>query len=271
MTLSLYTGHGDFILATTHAVAMEHTKARPPRESVMLMGVSDHAPIANTLLAALARADYQRLLPKLEPVKLTFGEILHEPGDEIRHVYFPGDSLVSLLTVIDRRLALEVGLIGREGMVGAAFSMGSGLSPVRALVQGAGNAMRIEATVFRKELRHSTSLQREMHLYNHALMIQFAQTAACNRFHVVAARLARRLLMTRDRLSSDHFRLTHEFLGHMLGVRRVGVTKAAHALKKRKLIDYSRGNIAILNGRALEATACSCYEIFKDRSPRSET
>ena len=233
----------------------------------MLMGVADRATSVNTLLASLPRADYQRLLPKLEPVRLAFGEILHEPGDEVRHVYFPGDSLVSLLTVIDRRMALEVGLSGREGMVGSAFAMGSGLSPVRALVQGAGNAMRIEAAAFRKELRLSSSLQRELHLYNHALMIQFAQTAACNRFHVVAARLARRLLMTRDRLSSDHFRLTHEFLGHMLGVRRVGVTKAAHALKKRKLIDYSRGNIAILNGRGLETAACSCYAIFTDRGP----
>jgi CRP-like cAMP-binding protein len=251
-------------LATPHVVARDHPKTRPPRESVMLMGVADRAPIANTLLAALPRADYQRLFPKLEPVRLAFGEVLHEPGDEVRHVYFPGDSLVSLLTVIDRRLALEVGLIGREGMVGTAFAMGNGSSPVRALVQGAGNAMRMEAGVFRKELRHSSALQRELHLYHHALMVQFAQTAACNRFHVVAARLARRLLMTRDRLSSDHFRLTHEFLGHMLGVRRVGVTKAAHALKKRKLIDYSRGNIAILNGRGLEAAACSCYEIFKD-------
>src|SRR4051812_23914700 len=173
-----------------------------------------------------------------------------------------------MLTVIDRRLALEVGLIGREGMVGTAFALGTGTSPVRALVQGAGTAMRMEAAAFRKELRLSTTLQRELHLYNHALMIQFAQTAACNRFHVVAARLARRLLMTRDRLCSDQFRLTHEFLGHVLGVRRVGVTKAAHALKKRKLIDYSRGNISILNGRGLEMAACSCYEIFKDRGPK---
>ena len=229
------------------------------------MAAVDRAPIDNRLLAALPRPDLQRLLAKLEPVRLGFGEVLYEPNDEVRHVYFPGDSLVSLLTVIDRRLALEVGLVGREGMVGAAFAQGSGTSPVRALVQAAGTAMRIDASAFRKELRMSVALQREFHLYNHELMIQFAQTAACNRFHVVAARLARRLLMTRDRLCSDQFRLTHEFLGHVLGVRRVGVTKAAHALKKRKLIDYSRGNIAILNARGLEAAACSCYEIFKER------
>lgn len=233
------------------------------------MGAADRSPADSRILAALPRTDYHRLLPKLEPVRLAFGEVLYEPGDEVRHIYFPGESLVSLLTVIDRRLALEVGLVGREGVVGSAFALGTGASPVRALVQAAGTATRIEAAAFRKELRASAALQHELHLYNHVLMIQFAQTAACNRFHVVAARLARRLLMARDRLCSDQFRLTHEFLGHVLGVRRVGVTKAAHALKKRRLIDYSRGNIAILNGRGLEAAACSCYEIFKERSAKA--
>lgn len=228
------------------------------------MAAAERAPVDNRILAALPRTDYQRLLPKFEPVRLVFGEVLHEAGDDVRHVYFPGDSLVSLLTVIDRRLALEVGLVGREGEVGTSFSLSTGASPVRALVQAPGTAMRMEAALFRKELRLSTALQRELRLYSQELMAQFAQTAACNRFHVVAARLARRLLMTRDRLGSDQFRLTHEFLGHVLGVRRVGVTKAAHALKKRRLIDYSRGNIAILNGRGLEAAACSCYEIFRD-------
>ena len=229
------------------------------------LAAADHAPVDNKILAALPRTDYQRLLPKLEPVRLAFGEVLHEAGDDVRHVYFPADCLVSLLTVIERRLALEVGLVGREGAVGAAFASASGVSPVRALVQAAGVALRIESALFCKELRLSASLQREVQLNSQALMAQFAQTAACNRFHVVAARLARRLLMTRDRLGSDQFRLTHEFLGHVLGVRRVGVTKAAHALKKRRLIDYSRGNIAILNGRGLESAACSCYEILKDR------
>jgi CRP-like cAMP-binding protein len=252
-------------LASPHAVSREQPRARAPRESLLPIGTVERAPADNRILAALPRADYQRLLPKLEPVRLSFGEVLCEPAEEVRHIYFPGDSLVSLLTVIDRRLALEVGLVGREGVVATAFALGTGASPVRVLVQAAGSAVRMEAAAFRKEYRSSVTLQRELHLYNHALMAQFAQTAACNRFHVVAARLARRLLMTRDRLGSDQFRLTHEFLGHVLGVRRVGVTKAAHALKKRRLIDYSRGNIAILNGRGLETAACSCYEIFKDR------
>ena len=230
----------------------------------LLMKVSKKVHIPNKLLAALSRAEYQRLSPHLEPVTLEFGEVLYEPGDTIRHVYFPNDSLVSLLTVVDRHLALEVGMVGREGMVGVAFALGIGVSPVRAMVQGAGTAMRMKTAPFLKEFKSSVSLQRQVHLYTHEFMAQVAQTAACNRFHVVEARLARWLLMTRDRVCSNEFRLTHDFLGHMLGVRRVGVTKAAHALKERRLIEYSRGNITIINGRGLEAASCSCYEMVKE-------
>ena len=231
--------------------------------------VADRVPIANTLLAGLPLAEYQRVLAHLESVELHFGEVLYEPGDPIRHVYFPNDSLVSLLSVVDHHLALEVGMVGHEGMVGIAFALGIGVSPVRAMVQGAGTAMRMKAAPFRKEFRQSLALQQEALLYTHALMAQIAQTAACNRFHVIEARLARWLLMTRDRVCADHFRLTHEFLGHMLGVRRVGVTKAAHALKQRQLIDYNRGNIAIINGVGLEAASCSCYERVKDRQGKA--
>jgi len=217
-------------------------------------------PIANALLAALPRAEYRRVLALLEEVTFAFGDVLYDAGDEVVHVYFPNDSLVSLLTIVDRHLALEVGLVGREGMVGVAYAMGIASTPFRALVQGGGTAMRMKAADFRRELDASAALQREVHLYAHALMAQVAKTAACNRFHVVQERLARWLLMTRDRVRSDHFRLTHEFLANMLGVRRVGVTKAAHALRQLKLISYSRGNIDITNGRGLEAAACSCYE-----------
>jgi CRP-like cAMP-binding protein len=216
------------------------------------------------MLAALPRKQYKSLLSGLESVALTFGEILYEPGERIRHVYFPNDSLVSLLTLVDGHLALEVGMVGREGMVGVPLSLGADVSPVRALVQGAGAAMRMKAARFSKEIRKSPQLQQEVNRYTGVLMAQITQTAACNRFHVVEARLARWLLMTRDRVRSDEFRLTHEFLGHMLGVRRVGVTKAARALQGRKLIRYSRGKIRILNRRGLKACACACYEIVKD-------
>jgi CRP-like cAMP-binding protein len=220
--------------------------------------------IENSLLAAVPRKAYQRLLAALEPVELTFGEVLYEPGNTIRHVYFPGSSLVSLLTLADGHLALEVGLIGREGMVGIPLVLGHRVSPVRALVQGSGAAMRMAAAVFRREFRYSPQLQRELYRYTYTLMAQISQTAACNRFHVVEQRLARWLLMTHDRVKADRFRMTHEFLGHMLGVRRVGVTKAAQALQVRGLIRYSRGDIIVLDRKGLEAAACQCYEVVRD-------
>jgi CRP-like cAMP-binding protein len=222
------------------------------------------AAIANSLLAALPRAAYQRLLPALVPVDLVFGNVLYEPGKPIHDVYFPSQSLVSLLTLVEGHLALEVGLVGREGMVGFPLALGVATSPVRALVQGAGPALRMSARRFCHELPRIPALQREMNRYVHAMMTQISQTAGCNRFHVVEARLARWLLMTRDRVRSAQFRMTHEFLSHMLGVRRVGVTEAASALQRRKLIEYSRGSISILDHRGLEAACCSCYQVVRD-------
>lgn len=230
------------------------------QENPTIMKLSTPLPVSNKLLAALSRAEYQRVAGDLQLVSLEFGEVLYEQGDAIRFVYFPIDSLVSLLTVVDRHLALEVGMVGREGMVGVAFALGIGTSPFRAMVQGAGTALRMKAAPFRRELGANPQLRRKLDLYIHTLMAQIAQTAACNRFHVVEARLARWLLMTRDRVRSNEFRLTQEFLGHMLGVRRVGVTNAALALKKRKLIDYNRGSISIIDTRGLETAACSCYD-----------
>jgi CRP-like cAMP-binding protein len=220
--------------------------------------------VENSLLAAVPRKLYQRLRGGLEPVKLAFGKVLYEPGDRIRHVYFPDDSLISLLTLADGHLALEVGLIGREGMVGIPLVLGHNTSSVRALVQGGGTAMRMTSARFRSVFRRSPPLQLELYRYAHSLMVQISQTAACNRFHVVERRLARWLLMTHDRVKSDRFKMTQEFLGHMLGVRRVGVTKAARELQKRKLISYHRGNIVVLDRKRLEAAACRCYEVVKD-------
>lgn len=228
------------------------------------MPVANRARVENNLLAALPRKDYQRLLTGLNPVKLTFGEVLYEPGSLIRHVYFPSDSLVSLLTLADGHLALEVGMVGHEGMVGTPISLGINVSSVRTLVQGSGTAMRMTAARFTKEFHQCPALQRGLYHYIHVLMAQITQTAACNRFHVVEARLARWLLMTRDRVRANQFHLTQEFLSHMLGVRRVGVTKAASALQQRKLIVYSRGYITILDRKGLEAAACRCYQIVKE-------
>jgi CRP-like cAMP-binding protein len=220
--------------------------------------------VGNGLLAALPHAEYRRLLAGLEPVTLTFGEVLYAPDAPIGHVYFPIDCLVSLLATVDDRHALEVGLVGHEGMVGVPLALGIDNSPARALVQGAGTAMRMEAASFRKELLQNTPLQRTLLRYTHALMEQFAQTAACNNFHPVKARLARWLLMTSDRVRSNEFRITHELLAEMLGIRRVGVTNAAGALQIRKWISYRRGNIRILDRAGLEAVACGCYRIMRD-------
>jgi CRP-like cAMP-binding protein len=219
--------------------------------------------VVNNLLAALPSEHYQRLLAGLEPVTLTYGEVLYEPGQRIGHVYFPEDSFVSLLTQVEVNHSLEVGLVGREGMVGIPLALGADISTNRALVQGTGTAMRMEATRFSQEFLQSVPLQRELYRFIHVRMAQVAQTAACNHFHRVEARLARWLLMTRDRTSSNDLYLTQEFLADMLGVRRAGVTVAARSLQKRKLIHYRRGHINILNRRGLEAAACVCYQIIK--------
>lgn len=214
----------------------------------------------NSLLAALPSKDYQLLLSHLEPVTLAFGEVIYLPGEPIRHVYFPTDSLVSLLTIVEGHQDLEVGMVGHEGMLGIPLALGISYSPVRAKMQRAGKALRMTAAHFLKEFKQSPLLRQEVYRYIFELMGQLKQTAACNRFHHVEARLASRLLMTRDRVRSNRFHLTQDLLGAMLGVRRVGVTKAASALRQRKLISYSRGEIVILDGDGLEAAACQCYQ-----------
>ena len=214
----------------------------------------------NNLLAALPDKEYHLLLAHLEPVTLTFGEVIYLPGEPIDHVYFPTDSLVSLLTVVEGHQDLEVGMVGHEGMLGIPLALGVRHSPVRAKVQSAGMALRMTATQFLQEFKQSALLQQNVYRYIFELMGQLKQTSACNRFHRVEARLACRLLMTRDRVRSNRFHLTQDLLGAMLGVRRVGVTKAAGALRQRNLISYSRGEIVILDSEGLEESACQCYQ-----------
>lgn len=218
----------------------------------------------NRLLSSLPADDHSHLAALCQTVKVDVGEVLYEPGQAIRYVYFPVDCLISLLAVAEGRMTLEVGSVGREGMLGAQVVLAHELAQVRAVVQRAGRANRIEAAEFAAEFRRMESLQRLLHRYTDTLLAQAIQIAVCSRFHVLEARLARSLLITRDRLQSEKFHLTHEFLAHALGVRRVGVTKAASALQHQKLISYSRGNIEILDSAGLEAVSCRCYELVKD-------
>lgn len=224
-----------------------------------MLPVKKPALFVNRLLAALPDPDRQRILANCEPVELRLAEVISEPGDWIHHVYFPTDCFVSLVTPPDHHPGLEVGLVGNEGMIGTPLILGVEVTSLRAFVQGAGPAWCMTPERFRDALRQSSALQATLDRYLYVLMSQLTQMVACTRFHLVEARLARWLLMTQDRAHSDQFHVTHEFLAFMLGVRRVGVTKAASTLQRRKLIRYSRGDITVLDRTGLQAVACGCY------------
>ena len=223
--------------------------------------------IANHVLAALPRKDYLALLQSLEPVTLTYGTVLYEPNEPITHVLFPVDCLVSLMTTVEGHHGTEVGMVGREGMVGIALALGTNVSSVCALVQGTGTAMRMNAARFRREFEQSLPLQRGLYRYANAKLALARQTIACNQFHAVEPRLARWLLMTSDRVASEEFILTQAFLADILGVLRAAVNKAAGSLQERKLIGYSRGKIRILDRTGLEAASCRCYTRIEGLNP----
>ncbi|HEY6514068.1 MAG TPA: Crp/Fnr family transcriptional regulator [Burkholderiaceae bacterium] len=217
------------------------------------------AAVENHLIEMLPRADRQRLLAICEPFPLVLADVLCERGEDTRHVYFPIDGFVSLITTVDQHAGLEIGMVGREGMVGAQMALGVAKTPLRAVVQGEGTARRVSAGAFRREVERSPALRRNLDRYLYVLMAQLAASAACLRFHMIGPRLARWLLMSHDHAHVDTFRVTHEFLAYMLGVRRVGVTMAAGALQDSGLIRYHRGDLTVLDRKGLEAAACDCY------------
>jgi CRP-like cAMP-binding protein len=214
----------------------------------------------NRLIELLPRADRQRLLAISEPVELVLSDVLCERGQTLHHVYFPVHGFISLITRIDEHPGLEVGMVGREGMLGLELALGVPRAPLRALVQGPGASWRIASRDFLHELANNPTLQRGLNHYVHARMVQLATLSACLRFHQIGPRLARWLLMSQDRAHADQFHVTQEFLAYMLGVRRVGITVAAGILQRDGLISYHRGELTVLDRSGLEAAACSCYE-----------
>jgi CRP-like cAMP-binding protein len=213
----------------------------------------------NHLIQLLAPRERVRFASLCESVPLVLADTLYEVGSATRHVYFPRSGFVSLVTVVDGDSALEVGMVGFEGMLGVHVALGVATSPLRSLVQGPGEAFRLSTGKFRIELANNDALRRGIHRYVAVLMTQLASSAACARYHLIGSRLARWLLMSQDRAAADHFHVTQEFLSYMLGVRRVGVTLAAVALQREGLIEYRRGDVTVLDRQGLEARACSCY------------
>lgn len=222
------------------------------------------ATFGNGLLSALPREEYERLAPHLELIRLTPGKILYSAGDIVRHAYFLKGGMASLLSTTEDGRTIEVGMIGSEGMTGVPIILRSSVAPYQVMVQLAGNALRIGGGALREEFNRGGKLQDLLLRYTHSLLIQVAQSAACNRFHTVEERLCRWLLVSRDRVQTDTLQLTQEFLSQMLGVPRTSVTMIAGALQKEGLIRYSRGRITILDRKGLEAASCECYRRVRE-------
>ena len=217
----------------------------------------------NGLIRRLPASDRENAIRACEPVDLAMGEWISKPGEPIRHVYFPVDSYISLITPEGMGESLEVGMVGDEGVFGITLLLDVTASPLTGLVQGGGKALRMNAARFVRLAKDSPPFKKTLNRYLYVLTAQIAQSAACNRFHHLDARLARWLLMTHDRAHNDTFKLTHQFLAYMLGVRRAGVTEAAGRLQAKRLIRHRHGEVTVLDRAGLEAASCPCYGGFK--------
>lgn len=225
-------------------------------------------PVRNRLLARLSKETYDRLAPDLQELHLAQHTVLHEPGDEIRYVYFLGDGVISLINLLSDGTSVEVGVIGNDGVLGSGVAMGDGLAMNRAIVQIGDGTLRLSVGAFNTELRRGGELQSFVLLYARFLTKQTMQTATCNSRHALEERLARWLLVCHDRVAGDELRLTQEFIAQMLGVRRSGVTVTAGLLQAAGLIEYRRGQITIVNRSGLEQRACECYRVVRDEYER---
>lgn len=222
----------------------------------------------NKLLGALSAKCYERLAPELDLKDYRLGEILYHPKQAINFVYFPRKMAVSMVNIFQDGSMVEVGVIGREGVVGVSLLSGDDISDYQAIVQIADSGWRMKAGIFKSELESNGELNGLVKRYSQALFTQVAQTAACNRMHLVVQRLARWMLLMRDRVQSNELQLTHEFIATMLGARRAGVTLAAGILQRDDIIQYSRGKVTILDLAKLEAASCECYRVVKDEYDR---
>lgn len=218
---------------------------------------------SNRLLAGMPRKQFQSLYSRSAVVPLIYGKHLYNAGDVLKYVYFPESGIISLLSSVGNDSYTEVGIIGNEGIAGVSAFLGLNTSANVAVVQGTGTAIRMTVRDFKLSCGESPKLTGQINLFINSLMAQISQSAACNRFHPIEARLARWLLMTQDRMHEDEFQVTQEFLSNMLGVRREGVNKAAGNLQRRGLISLSRGVVRVHKRKDLEATACACYEIIR--------
>ena len=227
-----------------------------------------HHPRQNRLLAVLPATDFERLQPHLALVPLPLGEALYESGIVLRHVYFPTDSIVSLLYVMSDGASAEIAVVGNEGVIGVSLFMGGETTPSRAVVQSAGHAYRLTGQLLKEEFLRAGAMQHLLLRYTQALLTQMAQTAVCNRHHSLDQQLCRWLLLSLDRLTANELVMTQGLIADMLGVRREGVTEAAGHLQQSGLIQYSRGRIKVLDRPGLEARTCECYAVVKKETDR---
>ena len=225
-------------------------------------------PKSNYLLASLADADLQRLLPHLESIQMPLGWAIYESGGHMEYVYFPTDGIVSLLYVMENGESAEIAVTGTEGLIGISLFMGGESTTSRAVVQSEGHAYRLPARFLKHEFERGGDLQHLLLRFTQALITQMAQTAVCNRHHTVEQQLCRWLLLSLDRLPGNELRMTQELIANMLGVRREGVTGAAGHLQDAGLIDYRRGHITVLDRPKLEQRVCECYAVVKRESDR---
>jgi len=226
------------------------------------------SPTQNHLLAALPATEFERLSPHLESIPMPLGEVLYESGAQLRHVYFPTTSIVSLLYVLEDGASAEIAVVGNEGILGISLFMGGDSTPSRAVVQSAGHGYRLKAERLKQEFNRAGPVLRLLLRYTQALITQMTQTAVCNRHHSIEQQLCRWLLLSLDRLSSDSLTMTQELIANMLGVRREGVTEAAGNLQRAGLIRYSRGRIEVLDRVGLEKAVCECYAVVKKEYDR---